>query len=31
MEMLFTQAIGLSAPWRVVSLDFRPAEGVIVF
>jgi len=31
METLFTQALGLSAPWRVVSLDFRPAEGVIAF
>jgi transposase len=31
MEQLFTQALGLSAPWRVVSVDFRPAEGVITF
>uniref|UniRef100_UPI0023F36B44 transposase family protein n=1 Tax=Metallibacterium scheffleri TaxID=993689 RepID=UPI0023F36B44 len=31
METLYTQALGLSAPWRVVSLDFRPAEGVIAF
>ena len=31
METLFTQALGLSAPWRVVSLDFRPAEGLIAF
>ena len=31
METLFTQALGLSAPWRVVSVDFRPAEGLIAF
>lgn len=31
METLFTQALGLSAPWRVVSVDFRPTEGIIVF
>ncbi len=31
METLFTQALGLSSPWRVVSVDFRPAEGVIAF
>lgn len=31
MESLFTQALGLSAPWRVVNVDFRPAEGVITF
>ncbi len=31
METLFTQALGLSAPWRVVSLDFRPTEGIIAF
>ena len=31
MEKLFTQALGLNAPWRVVSVDFRQAEGVIVF
>ena len=31
MEKLFTQALGLSAPWAVTSLDFRPAEGSIEF
>jgi transposase len=31
METLFTQALGLSAPWRVVNVDFRPAEEVITF
>ncbi len=31
METLFTQALGLSSPWRVVSVDFRPAEGLISF
>lgn len=31
METLFTQALGLSAPWRVVSVDFRPGEGLIAF
>ncbi|NYE31238.1 hypothetical protein HDE78_004222 [Rhodanobacter sp. K2T2] len=31
METLFTQALGLSAPWRVVNVDFRPAEGLIAF
>ena len=31
METLFTQALGLSAPWRVVNVDFRPAEGIITF
>ena len=31
MKTLYTQALGLSAPWRVVSLDFRSAEGVIAF
>src|SRR5574337_252162 len=31
METLFTQALGLSAPWRVVNVDFRPAEGLITF
>ena len=31
METLFTQALGLNAPWRVVSVDFRQAEGLIVF
>jgi len=31
METLFTQALGLHTPWRVVSVDFRQAEGLIVF
>ncbi len=31
METLFTQALGLSSLWRVVSVDFRPAEGLINF
>jgi transposase len=31
METLFTQALGLNAPWRVVCVDFRPAEGQIDF
>ena len=31
MESLFTQALGLNAPWRVVDVDFRQSEGVIVF
>lgn len=31
MESLFTQALGLIAPWCVVNVDFRPAEGVIIF
>jgi transposase len=31
MEKLFTQALGLNAPWRVISVDFRPAEGLIAF
>lgn len=31
METLFTQALGLTAPWRVVGVDFRKAEGQIVF
>jgi transposase len=31
METLFTQALGLHTPWRVISVDFRQAEGVIVF
>lgn len=31
METLFTQALGLQTPWRVVSVDFRQAEGLIVF
>lgn len=31
METLFTQALGLNSPWRVVSVDFRQAEGLIMF
>lgn len=31
MESLFTQALGLVAPWHVVKVDFRPAEGLITF
>lgn len=31
MQILFTQALGLQPPWRVVSVDFRQAEGLIVF
>ena len=31
METLFTQALGLSAPWRVVGVDFKPGEGLIAF
>jgi transposase len=31
METLFTRALGLQTPWRVVSVDFRQAEGLIVF
>lgn len=31
METLFTQALGLNPPWRVVSVDFRKDEGQIVF
>lgn len=31
MEKLFTQALGLSAPWSVASIDFREAEGAIHF
>jgi hypothetical protein len=31
METLFTQALGLSTPWRVVSVDFKPSEDLIVF
>ena len=29
MEKLFTQALGLTAPWAVSRFDFRPAEGAI--
>ena len=28
-EHLFTQALGLSAPWKVVSCDFDPAAGTL--
>lgn len=31
METLFTQALGLAAPWRVVNVNFQPADGRIVF
>lgn len=31
METHFTQALGRSAPWRVISVDFRPGEGLITF
>lgn len=31
METLFTQALGLAAPWRVTHVDFQQAEGRIVF
>ncbi len=31
METLFTQALGLVEPWRVVNVDFQPAAGRIVF
>ena len=31
METLFTQALGLAAPWRVVNVDFQQAAGRIVF
>ena len=31
MEQLFTQALGLTAPWAVTGFDFRPAEGAILF
>jgi transposase len=31
METLFTQALGLSPPWCVESVDFRQSEGLIVF
>ncbi|WP_164081041.1 ISL3 family transposase [Stenotrophomonas maltophilia] len=31
MEALFTQALGLSPPWAVVSVDFRQSEGAIHF
>ncbi|MEN4014006.1 MAG: ISL3 family transposase [Bellilinea sp.] len=31
MEQLFTQALGLTPPWVVASVDFRQAEGAIHF
>lgn len=31
METLFTQALGLAAPWRVINVNFRQTEGRIVF
>lgn len=31
MEKLFTQALGLTPPWAVVSVDFRQADGAIHF
>ena len=31
METRFTQALALHSPWRVVSVDFRQADGIIVF
>lgn len=31
METLFTQALGLVEPWRVVNVNFQPAAGRIVF
>jgi transposase len=31
MEQLFTQALGLTAPWAVTGFDFRPSEGAIHF
>jgi transposase len=31
MQTLFTQALGFSTPWRVVSVDFKPGEGLIAF
>jgi hypothetical protein len=31
MEILFTQALGLSTPWRVGNVEFRQSEGRIVF
>ena len=31
MKTLFTQALGFSTPWRVVSVDFKPGEGLIAF
>jgi transposase len=31
MESLFTQALGLTPPWSVASVDFKPAAGRIDF
>lgn len=31
MEQLFTQALGLTSPWSVTSVDFRESEGAIYF
>lgn len=31
METIFTQALGLTAPWRVINVDFQQAQGRIVF
>jgi transposase len=31
METLLTQALGRGAPWRAVSVDFKPGEGPIAF
>lgn len=31
METLFTQALGLTAPWHVVNVNFQQAQGRIVF
>jgi len=31
METLFTQALGLQSPWRVVDVDFQPTAGAITF
>ncbi|MBX3687893.1 transposase family protein [Dokdonella sp.] len=31
METLFTQALGLTAPWSVTSVEFKPVEGQIDF
>ena len=31
MEQLFSQALGLTAPWAVTSVDFRQTEGIISF
>lgn len=31
MESLFTQALGLTPPWSVASVDFKPAEARIDF